>query len=66
LVEFPSQVTSEIGITMLANSITLTPGTITVVAKKDKFIVHALTPDFAKRLYGSQFEKKIMEIEKFL
>jgi len=51
---------------MLANSITLTPGTVTIVAKKDKFIVHALTPEFAKGLYESKFEKKIMEIEKFL
>jgi multicomponent Na+:H+ antiporter subunit E len=63
MVEFVPKVKSDIGITMLANSITLTPGTVTIIAKEDKFLVHALTKEFADGLFDSDFEKKILNIE---
>lgn len=44
VVEFNSGLDSDMGITVLANSITLTPGTITMEARADGgFTVHALT-----------------------
>jgi multicomponent Na+:H+ antiporter subunit E len=45
LVRIPTRVRSDVGITLLANSITITPGTITVEAAEDdkpELIVHAL------------------------
>lgn len=41
----PVSCKSEIGQVMFANSITLTPGTITVETENDQFIVHALDFD---------------------
>jgi multicomponent Na+:H+ antiporter subunit E len=42
LIRFDSRVTSDLGITIFANSITLTPGTITVEVEQGEFLVHAL------------------------
>jgi multicomponent Na+:H+ antiporter subunit E len=42
LIRFDSTVTSDLGITILANSITLTPGTITVEVEQGEFLIHAL------------------------
>lgn len=64
MVEFVPQVKTDIGITLLANSITLTPGTVTIFADKDHFFVHALGPEFAEGLSGGEMEKRILEIEK--
>ncbi len=38
---------SDLGRTVFANSITLTPGTVTMDVDGDEFIVHALTPGMA-------------------
>lgn len=64
MVEFVPQVKTDIGITLLANSITLTPGTVTIFADRDHFFVHALGPEFAEGLSGGEMEKRILEIEK--
>ncbi|MCX8083923.1 MAG: Na+/H+ antiporter subunit E [Calditerrivibrio sp.] len=66
MVEFVPKVKSDIGITLLANSITLTPGTVTIFAEKDRFFVHALTPEFADGLKDSEMERRILEIESCL
>lgn len=42
LVRFRSSLRSDFGLSTLANSITLTPGTITVEVANDEFLVHAL------------------------
>jgi multicomponent Na+:H+ antiporter subunit E len=42
LFAFRSSVESDLGITILANSITLTPGTITIEAEQGEFLIHAL------------------------
>jgi len=51
---------------LLGNSITLTPGTLTVLADEKKFLVHALTLHSGKALEGwSLIERlKHMEVEK--
>jgi multicomponent Na+:H+ antiporter subunit E len=43
----PTSQKSEMGRVIFANSITLTPGTVTVVTRERDFIVHALTDDHA-------------------
>ncbi len=43
MIEFDTNLKTETGIAILANSITLTPGTVTVEAKRDgKFKVHSI------------------------
>jgi multicomponent Na+:H+ antiporter subunit E len=45
LVRFRTTLTTDLGKTIFANSITLTPGTITVRAYDGEFVVHALVAD---------------------
>ncbi len=55
LVEFHSGLPREYQNVILANSITLTPGTITVFQEGDHFLVHALRKEYAQGLNRSSF-----------
>ncbi len=55
LVEFSSGIREERLNVILANSITLTPGTITVSQQGDHFLVHALRKEYAEGLEDSSF-----------
>lgn len=57
LVEFHSGLPTEFQNVVLANSITLTPGTVTVSLQGDHFTVHCLLSDYAKDLAESSFVK---------
>jgi multicomponent Na+:H+ antiporter subunit E len=58
----PSQMT-DIGLVIHANSITLTPGTISVEVARDELLVHALTNDGAASLAGSEMDRRVTELE---
>lgn len=63
---FPLTLTSDFQITLLANLITLTPGTLTVDVTDDRaaLIVHAIDcpdPDAARREIADGFERLIRE-----
>ena len=65
-VAFPLSITKDAEITLLANLITLTPGTLSVDVSEDrKFIyVHAIDvpdPEALKRDIAEGFERKIKE-----
>jgi multicomponent Na+:H+ antiporter subunit E len=63
LVRFtPSQRTT-VGLVTHANSITLTPGTITVEAQPDEFLVHALTRAGAEGLAGGEMDRRARLLE---
>lgn len=63
LVRFhPSQKTP-IGLTIHANSITLTPGTITVEAKPGEFLVHGLTRNGARGVVDSKMDRRVSRLE---
>ncbi len=47
MVKIPSSPTTEIGKTMFGNSITLTPGTVTVEMEEDEILVHALLTEMS-------------------
>jgi multicomponent Na+:H+ antiporter subunit E len=47
-----------------ANSITLTPGTITVEADEDEFLVHALTEAGAEDLAGGEMDRRVTAFER--
>ena len=64
--EFPLSVTSDLEIALLANLITLTPGTLTVDVTDDRstLLVHAIDctdPDAARREIADGFERLIKE-----
>ena len=58
-----SQKTNE-GKVTYANSITLTPGTVTTQIKNDIFEVHALTKDFGDDVRSSEMDKMVTWLEK--
>ncbi len=63
LVRFrPSQATP-LGLVIHANSITLTPGTISVEVAPGEFLVHALTAEGAAGLAGSEMDRRVAAIE---
>jgi len=49
---------------ILANSITLTPGTITAEVQDDKFIIHCVDTSFSEGIENSSFVKMLERLEK--
>jgi len=63
LVRFRPGQTTPVGLVIHANSITLTPGTITIEAEPGEFLVHSLTRDGAKGLAGSDMDRRVTAME---
>lgn len=51
------------GLATHANSITLTPGTLTVTAEDGEFLVHALTYDNAVACVDSEMDRRVRRLE---
>ena len=62
LVEFQSKLEGDMPMTTLGNSITLTPGTITVDIHEGKFLVHALTQKVTDDLLSGEMENRVANI----
>ena len=62
LLRFTTQLQSEIGHVILANSITLTPGTITVHYSEGTYVVHTLVPQAATSLLEAKMQNKLQSI----
>lgn len=58
----PSQKTG-IGVNVYANSITLTPGTITIEAKRGELLVHAITKAGADDLAEGTMDRRVSRLE---
>ena len=54
---------SDVGRVIYANSITLTPGTVTLDVRGNKFLVHALTNDSAEGLLSDEMDRRVSRIE---
>ena len=63
LVYFKSDLRTGIGKVLLANSITLTPGTITVSVEGNEFCVHCLDKEMAEGIEDSVFVHIIRRME---
>lgn len=63
LVHFTSDLKSELSRVILANSITLTPGTITVGLEGNDFYVHCLDREFAEGMENSVFVRLLEKME---
>jgi multicomponent Na+:H+ antiporter subunit E len=64
LVRFRPGQSSDVGLVVHANSITLTPGTITIEAGRDEFLVHALTRSGAEGAVGSEMDRRVSALER--
>lgn len=63
IVHFRSRLKTELGQVILANSITLTPGTITVGLEGNEFYVHCLDKEFAEGMEDSIFVELLEKME---
>ncbi len=54
---------SDMGRVILANSITLTPGTVTVALIDDELTIHALTKEMADTATIKEMDRRIRELE---
>ncbi len=63
IVRFKNDLKTDLGIVTLAHSITLTPGTITVVANKEEFVIHAIWQKSAEGIIDGEMQRKVKEIE---
>jgi len=54
---------SVVGIVTYANSITLTPGTVSVETEGDEITVHAITHDGAMDLAGGEMDRRVTRFE---
>lgn len=59
IVRFRTGLRSDLARTTLGNSITLTPGTVTMDVVGDEFVVHALTDQAADDLRGGAMERRV-------
>ena len=63
LVRIKSSQTSALGKVIYANSITLTPGTVTLSIEGDELLVHALTRKEATILQQGEMDRRVTELE---
>lgn len=54
---------TQVGQVIYANSITLTPGTVTLDVRDGEFLVHALTTDSAEGLLGGEMDRRVAHLE---
>uniref|UniRef100_A0A1S7LHG2 Multisubunit Na+/H+ antiporter, MnhE subunit n=1 Tax=Magnetococcus massalia (strain MO-1) TaxID=451514 RepID=A0A1S7LHG2_MAGMO len=54
---------TDLGKTIYANSITLTPGTVSMSVEGDEILVHALADDFSEGLKEGTMDRKVTKLE---
>ncbi|KAB3534149.1 Na+/H+ antiporter subunit E [Alkaliphilus pronyensis] len=62
-VTVPNSVKKDTNKVILANAITLTPGTLTVDLTDEGYIVHALTKEAGEGIKGSKLEAAVIKLE---
>ena len=60
---FERELHTRLGRVLLANAITLTPGTITIRCEDNRLTVHCLDKSLAEGLVGSELEKRLAKLE---
>jgi multicomponent Na+:H+ antiporter subunit E len=63
LVRFKNDLKTDLGVVTLAHSITLTPGTVTVEANKEEFVIHAIWQKSADGIISGEMQRKVKKIE---
>ncbi len=62
IVRFKTTLTSDLAKVTLGNSITLTPGTITMDVSDDEFYIHALSDKVVKDLLTGEMERRVAHV----
>jgi multicomponent Na+:H+ antiporter subunit E len=63
LVTVPTSQRTDLGRVVYANSITLTPGTVSIVVKQDSILVHALMEEGAAGLEAGEMDRRVSRME---
>ncbi|AFV00992.1 Na+/H+ antiporter subunit E [Simiduia agarivorans] len=63
LIEIPQPLASDLAAVMYANSITLTPGTVTIGFSKEKLTIHALSDAAAEDIGSGEMAEEISKRE---
>ncbi len=63
VIKIPAQQKSEVGEAVFANSITLTPGTVSIETGDDHIIVHALTEKSADPAALAELHRRVLALE---
>jgi len=62
IIRVPTKLTKDISFVAYANSITLTPGTITIGVERDHLLVHAIDDRVADDLFSGAMERRIARV----
>ncbi|HOI42824.1 MAG TPA: Na+/H+ antiporter subunit E [Elusimicrobiales bacterium] len=54
---------TRLGTALLANSITLTPGTVTLDAGAEELLVHSVSEEAAASLRSGEMQRRVLEVE---
>lgn len=63
MIEVGAHQKTELGRVLLANSITLTPGTVSVSMEKDRILVHALSFEGAEEDLSGDMDRRVCKLE---
>ena len=63
LINFKNNLKTDLGMVILANSITLTPGTVTIDVNENKFLIHVISEKAAQSLISGEMQARVKKIE---
>lgn len=63
IIRFKTNLKTEMALTTLANSITLTPGTVTIDVREGEYFVHAIAKEPAEGLLAGEMQARVKKIE---
>lgn len=63
VVRVPARETTELGQVIFANSITLTPGTVSMAIENDEIEVHGLLKEMAETIAGGEMDRRVCALE---
>lgn len=63
VIDIPASQRSALGLAVHANSITLTPGTLSIEAREGNIEVHALAHEFAESLQSGEMDRRVRALE---
>ena len=63
LINFKNNLKTDLGMVILANSITLTPGTVTIDVNENEFLIHVISEKAAQSLISGEMQARVKKIE---
>lgn len=63
IIRLTASQSSDVSRVIYANSITLTPGTVTLDVRGSEFLVHSLTSDSAEGLLSGEMDRRVSRVE---